>query len=260
MRQRIRPNLLGDTLASLSRYEREVFSHPRLHTLWQMSNLMTMTRLGYNDHGPTHARIVAEHALNIYNILLPVRKNRGWSWCGDSGLTEDHGRVITLMSAILHDIGNAIHREQHEYWSVVLAEDILDYFYHRWFDDEDVITKMKTETLHAILTHESLPSLTLEGSCVKIGDALDMTKGRSRIPMIRGRFSIHSESANAITRVEVKRNKVQERPLRINVYMDNPAGVFQVDQHLIPRIKGSVIGGSVELMVYIRKRRKRLLL
>ena len=114
--------------------------------------------------------------------------------------------------------------------------------------------RIKTEILHAIISHEDMVAHTLEASCVKIGDALDMTKGRSRIPIIKGRFSIHSESANAISEVRVRKGK--DYPLIIEVYMDNPAGVFQIDHLLMKRINSSVLKGYVKIIVKMNGKTK----
>ena len=59
---------------------------------------------------------------------------------------------------------------------------------------------MTSEVLHAVLTHHepSYPQ-TLEAGIVKVADALDMEKGRARIPYQEGRLNIHSISALAIS-------------------------------------------------------------
>ena len=53
--------------------------------------------------------------------------------------------------------------------------------------------------LQAITGHRDYGKpLTLEAGIVRVADALDMAKGRSRIPFEHGRVSIHSLSAAAI--------------------------------------------------------------
>jgi metal-dependent HD superfamily phosphatase/phosphodiesterase len=34
----------------------------------KMANIMAVKRLGYNNHGPVHARIVSGSALEIFNV------------------------------------------------------------------------------------------------------------------------------------------------------------------------------------------------
>ena len=53
------------------------------------------------------------------------------------------------------------------------------------------------------------PPLTLEAGIVRVADALDMAKGRSRIPFERGRVSIHSLSAAAIESVPLPTTALQ---------------------------------------------------
>jgi len=227
---------------------------PQLKILWKMGNIMTMKRLNYNDHGPVHAKIVAHNALKIYEILFPLKDKFKWNTCTQAGLSYEDGKNIVYIASILHDIGNAIHREHHERWSVILAEDIIDKILYQTYR-KDVGEKIKTEILHAIISHEDMEAHTLEASCVKIGDALDMTKGRSRIPIIKGRFSIHSESANAIDSVNIKKGN-SIRPLRITISMHNPAGIFQIDQLLMQRIQTSVLRNNVRLIAKINGKTK----
>ena len=44
-------------------------SHKEIQTLLTMSNVTAVNRLGYNDHGPTHVKIVANSALLMLRII-----------------------------------------------------------------------------------------------------------------------------------------------------------------------------------------------
>jgi len=57
---------------------------------------------------------------------------------------------------------------------------------------------------------------------------------------------IHSLSALAIRRVEIVEG--ENRPVRILVNMDNPAGVFQIEKVLGRKISSSGIGDWVEVI------------
>ncbi len=72
--------------------------------------------------------------------------------------------------------------DSHPYYSIPLAADILDRFLPEFYDLADAV-RIKAEVLHAILCHhrEEDP-LTLEAGVVRVADALDMERGRSRIP------------------------------------------------------------------------------
>jgi len=79
----------------------------------RMANVNAVERLLYNDHGPVHAQIVAGSALEIYEIL---RRHglRPSSIVHRVVENEDQARLIILLAAYLHDIGNAVHRANHE--------------------------------------------------------------------------------------------------------------------------------------------------
>jgi hypothetical protein len=44
--------------------------HVTLNTYWYCSNINAIDRLGINDHGPVHIRIVANLALKILRMLI----------------------------------------------------------------------------------------------------------------------------------------------------------------------------------------------
>ena len=71
-------------------------------------------------------------------------------------------------------------------------------------------TIVRSEVLHAIIAHRSDGRpLTVEAGVVRIADALDMAKGRSRIPFSSGSLSIHSVSAAAVESVSIERGDVK---------------------------------------------------
>ena len=40
-----------------------------IRTMWRASNITAIERLGFNDHGPTHVKIVARLALKMLRLL-----------------------------------------------------------------------------------------------------------------------------------------------------------------------------------------------
>ena len=104
----------------------------------------------------------------------------------------------------------AVHRDGHEEFSLFLAEPKARELLAGVYEEPD-LTVIVSEVLDAIISHrESGHPLTIEGGIVRVADALDMAKGRSRIPFERGRVSMHSLSAAAIEDVEIKDG--DERP------------------------------------------------
>jgi metal-dependent HD superfamily phosphatase/phosphodiesterase len=76
-----------------------------------------------------------------------------------------------------------------------------------------------------------------------------MEQGRSRIPFERGRVSIHSLSAAAIEDVIVADG--DERPVKIEIVMNNSSGIFQVDEVLKAKLTGSGLEPYVEVVAHI---------
>jgi uncharacterized protein len=115
--------------------------------------------------------------------------------------------------------------------------------------------------LHAIIGHRSGGSpLTLEAGIVRVADALDMAKGRSRIAMgIEGEtMSIHSISAAAIEAVHIE-NGV-DKPVRIRIEMSNSAGIFQLDQLFREKLRGSGLESYVEVEAHIESEAEKRLI
>ena len=94
------------------------------------------------------------------------------------------------------------------------------------------------EAMHAIIAHRRRGDpLTTEAGIVRVADALDMAQGRSRLPFESGRPNIHSLSAAAIEAVRI--DPGEEKAVRIEIDMNNSAGIFQVDELLATKLRGS---------------------
>lgn len=227
-----------------------------LHQLWRCANVNAVDRTGMSDHGPIHVRIVANIALKLLRLLMSggVEPNI----VSNYGLESDDAEVIVVLGAALHDIGMSIHRHEHETYSLILgapkARELLTGIY-----EEPSLTTVVSETLHAVIAHRSdETTYTLEASAVKVGDALDMTQGRSRIPFDQGEINIHSLSAAAVERVIIHRG--ERKPVQIDVVLNNSVGLFQLDELLRPKIVSSGISSYVEVQARIEgEQEKRLL-
>lgn len=227
-----------------------------LHQLWRCANVNAVDRSGMSDHGPVHIQIVANIALKLMRLLLQAELEP--AVVSDYGLTAEDAEVVVVLGAALHDIGMSIHRHEHETYSLILGapktRELLGGIY-----EEPELTIMVSETLHAVIAHRSDErTYTLEASAVKVGDALDMTQGRSRIPFEHGAVNIHSLSAAAVERVIIRRG--EEKPIRIEAILNNSAGLFQLDELLRPKIRSSSIGPYVEVEARIEGETERRLL
>jgi len=227
-----------------------------LHQLWRCANVNAVDRSGMSDHGPVHIQIVANIALKLMRLLLQADLEP--AVVRDYGLSVEDAEVVVVLGAALHDIGMSIHRHEHETYSLILGapktRELLAGIY-----EEPELTIIVSETLHAVIAHRSDErTYTLEASAVKVGDALDMTQGRSRIPFEQGAVNIHSLSAAAVERVVIRRG--EEKPIRIEAILNNSAGLFQLDELLRPKIRSSSIASYVEVEARIEGESERRLL
>lgn len=214
-----------------------------LYALWQAMNVNAVDRLGMSDHGPVHFQIVANIALKLLRLLI----ERGVvpSVVRDHKMTNNDAEVIVVLGALLHDLGMSIHRIDHEQYSLFVAQPKIDGLLDGLYS-VTARTIMRSEILHAIISHRSDGKpMTVEAGVVRVADALDMTKGRSRIPFEAGKVNIHSLSATAIEQVEITSGV--EKPIHINVRMNNSAGVFQLDELLKEKLHGSGLEQYVEV-------------
>jgi uncharacterized protein len=91
-----------------------------------------------------------------------------------------------------------------------------------------------------------------------VADALDMAEGRSRIPVEGGRYGIHALSAAAIDEIRIEQG--DERPVKVEIEMNNSAGIFQVDDLLATKLRGTPLEGHVEVIAQVKgETEKRLL-
>jgi len=208
-----------------------------LQTLWRCGNVIAIDRMGYNDHGPVHVKIVANGALKMLRML--VERGVEPSVKADYGMAVEDAEVIVVLASIMHDLGMAVARDGHEVYGVPLALGVLRRCLPACYTAEEA-TIIMSEVLHAVVCHEDPNEpLTVEGAIVKVADALDMEKGRARIPFEAGKVDIHSVSALSIERVSIEEGV--EKPITIRIEMSNPAGIFQVDNLLGAKIRGSGI-------------------
>jgi metal-dependent HD superfamily phosphatase/phosphodiesterase len=214
---------------------------------WHASNVNAVKRLEINDHSWVHIQIVANIALKLLRQL--TKHGVEPAVVRDYGMTRDDAEVVVVLGALLHCVGMAVHREGHEDWSLFLSEPKLRQLLEGLYEDPD-LTVISSEVLGAITSHRDYGQpLTLEAGIVRVADALDMAKGRSRIPFEHGRVSIHSLSAAAIESVAIKDGEAT--PVLIEITMNNSSGVYQVDELLKAKLRGSGLEPYVEVIAHI---------
>lgn len=232
----------------LQRVLQAVNADEDLHAIWRCQNVTAVDRLGMTDHGPVHVQIVANSALRLLRLL--VRGGVVPNVVSQHNLSGEDAEVIVVLAALLHDSGMSIQRADHEQLSLLVALPKLLALLQGIYPPAAarVIT---SETLHAIIAHRAGGQpLTLEAGIVRVADALDMAKGRSRIPFEAGEVNIHSVSAAAIESVELSAG--EQKPVRVSVTMTNAAGLFQLDELLKEKLHGSGLEPYVEISAHIQ--------
>jgi len=231
-----------------------LLSDEELQAAQEYANTVSIVRLGYNDHGPVHMRTVALNALIMLGLLrqAEIATSMEKDKCGDF---EDS--VIAVMcSALLHDLGMGIGRQDHEDNGIYLALPILNRVLAQVYSgNAKKQTMLRALILEGIIGHMGTHAVhSLEAGVVQVADGCDMTKGRARIPLALAHPTkgghIHQYSANSIEKVVIDAGG--DKPIRINVCMSNESGYFQVEEVLLKKIAGSTAKPFVELYAQVR--------
>jgi uncharacterized protein len=228
---------------------------PQVRAWWYMDQVQS-ERLRMSDHSWVHIQVVVNIALRVLRLL--VRGGIEPAMVTDHGMRERDAEVVVAAGAMLHDVGMSIHRVDHEAYSLFLASRKLDELLDGIYDEPEK-TVVVSEAMHAIIGHRRRGEpYTVEAGVVRVADALDMAQGRSRIPFEAGAVGIHSLSAAAIDEVVIA--KGEQKPVRIEIKMNNSAGIFQVDDLLGTKLRGTPLEGEVEVLAEIEgETEKRLL-
>jgi uncharacterized protein len=219
----------------------------QLKAWWHVANVNAVVRMEINDHSWVHIQIVTNIALKLLRQLTKHQVEP--SLVRDYGMENDDAEVVVALSALFHCVGMSVHRRGHEDFSLFLSEpklrELLDGIY-----EEPERTVIVSEVLQSIISHRSDGQpLALEAGILRVADALDMAKGRSRIPFERGQVTMHSLSAAAIDEVRIADG--EEKPLRIEIVMNNSSGIYQVDELLKAKLRGSGLEPYVEVVAHI---------
>lgn len=225
-----------------------VLDDEELYALWHCQNVNAVPRLGMSDHGPVHVQIVANIALRLLRLLVAAGVQPGI--VRDHGLTVEDAEVVVVLASLFHDVGMSIHRANHEEYSLIIADRKLPQTLTSAYPEVGQRTIIQSEILHAIISHRSDGKpLTLEAGVVRVADALDMAKGRSRIPFEMGAVNIHSVSAMAVDSIEIRSG--EKKPVGVHVALRNSAGIFQLDSLLKEKLKGSGLEPYLEISAAI---------
>jgi uncharacterized protein len=232
----------------LERFLEAVNADTHLKALWHVSAVNASRRLGLTDHSWVHIQIVLNIGLRLARLLF--RRGINPSVTVDYGMTDHDAEVVIAAGCLFHCVGMSIHRNDHERYSLFLTADRLDSLLATAYEEPER-TVIVSEAMHAIIGHRSKGGepFTVEAGIVRVADALDMARGRSRMEFEAGRLDIHSISAYAIE--DVKISPGEDRAVRVEITMSNSAGIYQVDELLANKLRGSGLEEHIEVIARI---------
>ena len=230
---------------------KELIEDAEIEAVQNYANNVSIVRLGYNDHGPVHVRTVCRNALKMLKIINQAGIKTSLE-------TEQAGTFADSVTAVIlagffHDFGMTIGRQDHELYSGILAQPIIDRVLTKFLPEKSDLNRrviIRSMAMEGILGHMGTRRIhSIEAGLILIADGCDMTKGRARIPMeLNTKPSvgdIHKYSANSIEKVKIHQGS--EKPIQIEVFMSSDVGFFQIEEVLIPKINSSPAKGFVEL-------------
>jgi hypothetical protein len=218
----------------------------QLKAWWHVTQV-NANRLGMSDHSWIHVQIVLNIALRLFRLLN--RRGTEPVMVTEYGMRPADAEVVIAAGCLFHDTGMAIHRTDHEAYSLFLAADALPRLLENAYGEPER-SVVVAEALHAIIGHRRRGEpITVEAGIVRVADALDMAEGRSRVPFSSRRPNIHSLSAAAIEAVKIEPG--DEKAVRVEIDMTNSAGIFQVDELLATKLRGSGVEDQIEVVARI---------
>ena len=199
---------------------------PQVKAWWHMAGINAQ-RLGLTDHSWVHIQIVTNIALRLGRPLF--RRGITPAVVTAHGMTERDAEVTIAAAALFHCVGMSIHRIDHETYSLFLTADKLGSLLQGIYAEPER-SIVVAEAMHAVISHRSTGRpLTIEGAIVRVADALDMAKGRSRVEFEAG----------------------EDKAVRVEIEMSNSAGIFQVDEGLGKKLRGTPLAEHIEVIARV---------
>ena len=164
-----------------------------------------MAVLGYTEHGQRHARLVGNIAQNVLLRLgYPQRRAE-----------------LAEIAGYLHDIGNVIYRDQHDWAGALIARDIL---LRLGVDFEEVALIMGAIGNHEETRGESVSDIS---AAVILADKSDVHRSRVQNPDMLA-FDIHDRVNYAVERSFLR---VDGEEKTITLELDIDTTVSQVGEY-----------------------------
>jgi len=229
----------------------ELISDNEVKSIQDYANNVSISRIGLNDHGPVHMRIVCKNAVKILKLMHRAGIPTSLEKEGCGRLSDSISAVI--MASMLHDSGMTIGRKDHELYSGIICYGIVSRILEKLIPGKENVTRrtvIRSVALEGIIGHMGThPIHSVEAGIILVSDGCDMTKGRARIPLENNdrpsEGDIHKYSASSIDKVRITQGS--DRPVKIEINMHESVGFFQVEEVLMPKIHASTIGQYIEL-------------
>ena len=220
----------------------------QLKAWWHVANVNAVERLEINDHSWVHIQIVTNIALKLLRQLTKHGV--------EPAMVRDYGmsrattpRSSVTLGALLHCIGMSVHRDGHEDFSLFLAEpkmrELLDGLY-----DEPERTRDRPRCSR---DHE--PPRVRQAAHPRSRDR--PRRGRARHgegPLahpVRARPRVHPLALRGGDRQTCTSSDGDERADLIEIVMNNSSGIYQVDELLKAKLRGSGLEPYVEVVAHI---------
>ena len=234
---------------------KELIDDPEIEAIQNYANNVSIVRLGFNDHGPVHMRTVCRNALKMLKILSLSGIRTSLEDEQDGSFSDSVTAVI--LAGFFHDFGMTIGRQDHELYSGILSQPIIDRILLKFLPEKKDLNRrviIRSMAMEGILGHMGTRRIhSIEAGLILVADGCDMTKGRARIPMELNTKptvgDIHKYSANSIEKVKIHQGI--EKPIQIEVFMSSDVGFFQIEEVLISKINSSPARDFVELFAGI---------
>jgi metal-dependent HD superfamily phosphatase/phosphodiesterase len=187
--------------------------------------------LGYTEHGPRHARLVAKNARAVLSALG----------------TEERLTELAAIAGYLHDIGNVVNRERHERASALLARDIL---LRSRMDHGETARIMAAIGNHDENTGNPVSEVS---AALILADKADVHKSRVRNPEMIN-FDIHDRVNYAVKRSSLS-VRSEDRSITFDLTVDtNVAPVMEyfeifLSRMVISRRAADFLGCRFELVI-----------
>src|SRR3984957_14607353 len=168
-------------------------------------------RTSADPPNPTNPPIPPREALADVRVRAPTRGNRRLEYLLEAVNDDEQVKAWWHVSAVnaTRRLGMSDHSWVHIQIVLNIGLRLARLLFRRGVTPSVVadyaMSERVAEALHAIIGHrrEGGTPFTVEAGIVRVADALDMARGRSRVPFEVGHQNIHSLSAYAIEEVKI---------------------------------------------------------